>query len=654
MQRRTFLKGLAVLPFVPGFIVSALASAARSRGRVRPGEPGWPDPAEWARLRRTVGGRLVKVESPFDGCADAPAGATCTELFQSLGNPFFIGDSVALTQTLVWTGAWTSAASKYAVVANGSADIAAAVNFARKHRLRLAVKGGAHSYIGGSNAPDSLLIWTRSMRTVELHDRFVPRGGEGRIDPEPAVTVGAGAIWLDVYEAVTTKGGRYAQGGGCTTVGVAGLVQGGGFGSFSKGHGTAAASLLEAQVVTADGAVRIVNAVQDPDLFWALKGGGGGTFGVVSRLTLRTHPLPNYAGEVRATITAASDVAYRALVEQVVTFYRTSLMNPHWGEQISFNGRQIGISMVFQGIDQAKAEQTWAPLFDWVTARPTDYTLTTPTVLAIPARDFWNPAVLEQVPGVIAFDDRPRAPKGNFYWANNAGEVGEVLHAYQSTWAVETAARAGAPVGASRRARSCWPTLAGRPTLQQRPRRRAGGRTTLDTGHVDEPGRPGRICAGDRGRQRAPRLSRHCRPRTAPRTGPARREACRRGDGAAQGACRPTRFLCLGDRLFPEGLADGVLGKQLRASNRGEGPLRPHRPVLRASRRWQRSMERRRVHQARLTTGLNLRFDAQIWSQIRRAARRGTRPCVASSPAHPCQEALLTTARALCCACGGA
>jgi FAD/FMN-containing dehydrogenase len=66
---------------------------------------------------------------------------------------------------------------------------------------------------------------------------------------------------VDVYEAVTTKAGRYAQGGGCTIVGVAGLVQGGGFGSFSKRYGTAAASLLKAEVVTADGAVRFVNAV---------------------------------------------------------------------------------------------------------------------------------------------------------------------------------------------------------------------------------------------------------------------------------------------------------------------------------------------------------------------------------------------------------
>ena len=68
---------------------------------------------------------------------------------------------------------------------------------------------------------------------------------------------------------MTTRGGRYVQGGGCTSVGVAGLVQSGGFGSFSKNYGTAAAGLIEAEVVTADGVVRIANACTNPDLFWA-------------------------------------------------------------------------------------------------------------------------------------------------------------------------------------------------------------------------------------------------------------------------------------------------------------------------------------------------------------------------------------------------
>jgi hypothetical protein len=86
MQRRVLLKGLAALPLsvVAG---PALGGAVPPVRHVRPGGPGWPDPAEWARLRRGVGGRLVKVRSPFAACTPHPAGPGCTELFQNLGIP---------------------------------------------------------------------------------------------------------------------------------------------------------------------------------------------------------------------------------------------------------------------------------------------------------------------------------------------------------------------------------------------------------------------------------------------------------------------------------------------------------------------------------------------------------------------------------------
>ena len=95
------------------------------------------------------------------------------------------------------------------------------------------------------------------------------------------------------------------------TVGVAGLVQSGGFGSSSKNYGSAAAGLLEAEIVTADGSVRIANACTNPDLFWGIKGGGGGSLGVVTRLTLRTRELPEFFGAVMGEITASTEEAYR-------------------------------------------------------------------------------------------------------------------------------------------------------------------------------------------------------------------------------------------------------------------------------------------------------------------------------------------------------
>src|SRR5207244_2085290 len=120
-----------------------------------------------------------------------------------------------------------------------------------------------------------------------------------------------GATWGTVYDRVTTRGGRYVQGGGCLSVGVAGLIQSGGFGSFSKNYGLAAAGLLEAEVVTADGVTRIANACTHPDLFWGIKGGGGGSLGVVTRLTLRTRELPEFVGGAFIRIRATSETAFR-------------------------------------------------------------------------------------------------------------------------------------------------------------------------------------------------------------------------------------------------------------------------------------------------------------------------------------------------------
>src|SRR5215470_4494580 len=333
MDRRTFLKRSSLTALLP--LRRCSLFAAKAFCRRRPSDADWPSGTAWKRLNDEVEGNLIPVEFPIEACIKETDGAGCKNLLSNIKNPYYIGEQPGLTQTLGWVDAWFTKPSVYAVAAKDANHVAAAVNFARENNLRLVVKGGGHSYQGTSNSADSLLIWTRHMHDVTMHDAFVPQGCSGKLAPQRAATCGSGAIWMQAYDAVTTKGGRYVQGGGCLTVGVAGLVQAGGFGSFSKHYGTAAASLLEAEIVTADGAVRIANACTNPDLFWALKGGGGGSFGVVTRLTLKTHELPQFFGAVFATIRARSDDAFRRLIARVVHFYSTSLYNPHWGEQIA-------------------------------------------------------------------------------------------------------------------------------------------------------------------------------------------------------------------------------------------------------------------------------------------------------------------------------
>jgi FAD/FMN-containing dehydrogenase len=426
------------MPILPRpLLVGAASASAVATRRLRPSDPMWPDEASWARLYDDVGGRLAKVNSPLSACREEPDGRSCGDLFRELKNPYFIGNEVGLTQTAGWVDAWEFQSSVYAVAAETTHDVVAAVDFARNNNLRLVVKGGGHSYLGRSNAPDSLLIWTRRMNTVTPHDDFVAQGCAAQQPPQPAVTVGAGAIWMHTYNRVTTKGGRYVQGGGCGTVGVAGLVQAGGFGSFSKNFGTAAAGLLEVEIVTADGMVRIANACTNPDLFWGLKGGGGGSLGVVTRLTLKTHDLPSFFGAVSATIHAFSDAAFRRLVGQFIDFYADNLFNPHWGEIVTLRlGNRLEIRMVFQGLDQQQAETVWKSFFHWVNGSPQDFTYQlTPRIIAAPARDLWDPVFLKKYfPSAVLSDDRPGAPSDNIFWSGNLAEVGHFLYGFQSLW----------------------------------------------------------------------------------------------------------------------------------------------------------------------------------------------------------------------------
>jgi FAD/FMN-containing dehydrogenase len=441
MKRRELLKVAAALPALSVLSLAPVAwsAAAPSKfARVRPGDAGWPAPADWQQLALRVEGRLQKLDAPFAACGAEAASASapaCAAALAHLKNTFDIGDQAALTQTSGWLDAWSSQPSAYAVAAKSTADVVAAVNFAREHNLRLVVKGGGHSYQGTSDAPDSLLVWTRQMNDATLVPAFVAQGCSA--PPQPAVTLGAGAMWIDAYDAVTTRGGRYVQGGGCTTVGVAGLVQSGGFSNFSKAYGTAAAGLLEAEVVTADGQVRIANACTNPDLFWALKGGGGGSVGVITRLTLRTRDLPENFGGVFFAVKASSDAAYRALIAKVVAFYAGALFNPHWGEQIGFNtDNTVDINMVFQGLGQQQAEEVWAPFLAWLRERPAEYTFEKPfRAIALPARHFWNVEFFKKhAPGFMVGDERPGAPSHHGVWKGDAEDAGWFIHGYQSAW----------------------------------------------------------------------------------------------------------------------------------------------------------------------------------------------------------------------------
>jgi FAD/FMN-containing dehydrogenase len=161
-------------------------------------------------------------------------------------------------------------------------DVIAAVNFARESHLPLAIRGGGHSVPGFGTVDDGVVIDMSRMRGVRVNPEKRTARAEG------------GATWGD-FNAATNAFGLATTGGIISTTGVAGLTLGGGIGYLARGYGLSLDNLISADVVTADGKLLIASEKENPDLFWAIRGGGG-NFGVVTSFEFRLHPVKDIYG----------------------------------------------------------------------------------------------------------------------------------------------------------------------------------------------------------------------------------------------------------------------------------------------------------------------------------------------------------------------
>jgi FAD/FMN-containing dehydrogenase len=176
----------------------------------------------------------------------------------------------------LWNGGFDRRPAMIACCAS-AADVAAAVRFGCDRGLEIAVRGGAHTYSGASAVDDGLMIHLGAMNAVAVD----PRMRRAR--------VGGGATWADV-DAATQAHGLAVTGGVISHTGVGGLTLGGGMGWLANRHGLTVDNLESAEVVLADGRIVRASDTAHPDLFWALRGGGG-NFGVVSEFEYRLHPV---------------------------------------------------------------------------------------------------------------------------------------------------------------------------------------------------------------------------------------------------------------------------------------------------------------------------------------------------------------------------
>ncbi|KAF9483408.1 FAD-binding domain-containing protein [Pholiota conissans] len=178
---------------------------------------------------------------------------------------------------------------QYFIDVSSPKDIAAAFNFSKTTKTPLVIKNTGHDYNGRSSAPGSLALWTHNLKNMSFDPEFLSEGCS-RSQRKPAMTVGAGVQWGEAYKFADAHNITIVGGADQNVGVVGGWLQGGGHGSLSNVMGMGVDRVLQFSVVTPDGQYRIANECQNEDLFFALRGGGGGTFGVVMDASILASP----------------------------------------------------------------------------------------------------------------------------------------------------------------------------------------------------------------------------------------------------------------------------------------------------------------------------------------------------------------------------
>ena len=315
-----------------GLFASGTFAACNTACKAYPGTPSWPSADSWSRFNDTVEGRLIRPLPPAATCHQGQPNYD-PEACKTLQQDWKTYQWHAENEVSVMWDNWANftclpdpekpcsgdAYPAYVVNATKSEDVKAGVDFgkcaellvsnapntrvARENNIRIVVKASGHDFQGRSIAPGALSIWMHHMNDVEYHKGQFKLTNSDTIIEGDAITCGGGADMLSLYET-TDKHGTVVVGGGAKSVSVGGYLSGGGHGLLSPEFGLAVDNVLEMEVVTPKGEVLVVNEDNHPDLFWALRGGGGSTFGVITSFTLAAHPSPTMQS---VTMVAATD-----------------------------------------------------------------------------------------------------------------------------------------------------------------------------------------------------------------------------------------------------------------------------------------------------------------------------------------------------------
>ncbi|GJE99668.1 FAD-binding domain-containing protein [Phanerochaete sordida] len=426
----------------------AVSAGSSSTGKCRclSTESCWPSQAAFAALEANLSQPLLAPQQLAKPCYDSPTSDECQTVQQSWTDGWWRSNSshsaggtentnfaaysapdghieACFLNTTLGYPCLQGSIPTVGVDVRSVEDIQLAINFAVTHNLRVVVKNTGHDYFGRSTARGGFLIWTHHLKNITYHDTFKPSGApsNGTVYSD-AMTLGSGIQWQEAYDAAFAHG-RDIVGGiapGASVGAAGGWVQGGGHSILSPQYGLGVDNVLEMSIVTSDGKYHVVNAYQEPDLFWALRGGGGGTWGVVVSVTYQTHPsTPILAAFFTTSITTsalnATTTASATLRTLLTEFVRVApaMTDSGWGgygmiEPSSDTGER---ALSYVGIAPASASNASAVMEGFFafaqqlaeSASPEDGALniTNATIVALPNFATWETALFRGQTGEV-------------------------------------------------------------------------------------------------------------------------------------------------------------------------------------------------------------------------------------------------------------
>ncbi|KAI1755488.1 putative FAD-dependent isoamyl alcohol oxidase [Xylaria castorea] len=289
-----------VKPAFAGICALALLTRVDATCRSIPGDADWPSSEHWTELNTTVHGRLIQTIPQASVCHTLPFADFNSDACTALQTTWSVTETYELKPAEFMNGYYQNQScdpftdsskpcelgnyAAYSIDVTGPDDIIAAVKFADEQNVRLVVKSTGHDYVGKSTGKGALSLWMFNLKTAEVIQQY-----ESKTYTGPAMKVGSGIIGGEAI-AVAAQAGYRVVGGECASVSLAGgYTQGGGHSMLNSAYGMAADNVLEWEVVTATGEYLVATPENNTDLYWALSGGGGGTYGVVLSMTTKIY-----------------------------------------------------------------------------------------------------------------------------------------------------------------------------------------------------------------------------------------------------------------------------------------------------------------------------------------------------------------------------